>query len=221
MLRRPAAPHDVWLLIAWLGGLLLLAVVAAGGHAITGRWVVLGVAATVAHLAAMAVWLGGLAAIAATVPRQRMLRMATAFSPIALVAVVVLAVTGTLNAWRQSGSWDALVHSRYGTWLIVKLVIIVGVLALALASRWVTARPSVERPQPRPAPHRRRRGGRHLRRHGRDDRAGQLTAAARRGHSVESVTVVQGNRIAQLIARRHRSPAARRCTSTSPTPTAR
>ena len=80
-----AAPHDrVAAHRLARRPVLLLAVVAAGGHAVTGRWVVLGVAATVAHLGAMAVWLGGLAAIAATVPRQRMLRMATAFSPIAL-----------------------------------------------------------------------------------------------------------------------------------------
>ena len=55
--------------------------------------------------------------------------------------MVALAITGTLNAWRQSGSWDDLIHSRYGTWLIVKLVLIVGVLALAMASRWVVQRP--------------------------------------------------------------------------------
>ena len=118
-----------------------MAVVAAGGHAISGKWVVLGLAATVVHLAAMALWTGGLAAVAFVAPRGRILRTATAFSQIALVSVVALAITGTLNAWRQSGSWDDLIHSRYGTWLIVKLVLIVGVLALAMASRWVVQRP--------------------------------------------------------------------------------
>jgi len=198
MLRRLLRRTTVWMASAWLGGVLLLAIVAAGGHAVTGRWVVLGVAATVAHLGAMAVWLGGLAAIAATVPRQRMVRMATVFSPIALTSVVVLAISGTVNAWRQSGSWDALVHSRYGTWLIVKLVVIVGVLALAMASRWVTARPSIEHPN------------RVLRRTMIAEVVGIfIVMAATIGlvssppphaaaNAVESVTVVDGDRIAQL-----------------------
>ena len=136
--RRRLRRTPVTLAASWLGGLALLAVVAAGGHASTGRWVVLGMAATVAHLAGMALWLGGLAALAAVVPRRLMVRAAVELSPVALVAVVVLSLSGTVNAWRQSGSWDDLIHSRYGTWLIVKLVLIAGVLGLAMASRWIT-----------------------------------------------------------------------------------
>jgi copper transport protein len=198
MLRGLLRRTTLWLVNAWLGGIVLLTVVAAGGHGITGRWVVLGIAATVAHLGAMAVWLGGLAAIVATVPRSRMLRMATAFSPMALGAVVVLAGTGTLNAWRQSGSWDDLVHSRYGTWLIVKLVIVVGVLALAMGSRWVTNRHGVEH------------ADRILRRTIAAEVLGILVVMVATiglvssppphvaAESVASVTVVQGNRIAQV-----------------------
>ncbi len=81
MLRRLLRRTPLWLYVAWLGGLGLLAVVAAGGHAITGRWAVLGLVATVTHLAAMALWAGGLAALAFAVPRGRIMRSATAFSP--------------------------------------------------------------------------------------------------------------------------------------------
>ncbi|MFT3853069.1 MAG: CopD family protein [Ilumatobacteraceae bacterium] len=140
LVRQRLRRTTLTLVASWLGGLALLAIVAAGGHASTGRWVVVGMAATVAHLAGMALWAGGLAALAVVVPRRLMVRAAVELSPIALVAVVALSVTGTVNAWRQSGSWDDLVHSRYGTWLIVKLVLVGGVLALALASRWVTRR---------------------------------------------------------------------------------
>jgi copper transport protein len=136
MLRRFLRRTTLWMVVSWLGGLGLLAVVAAGGHAVSGRWVTIGLAATVAHLAAMAIWVGGLAGLAAVVPRQRLARTATSFSPIALGAVVVLAGSGTINAWRQSGSWSELAHSSYGAWLIVKLVLVVVVLAIAAASRW-------------------------------------------------------------------------------------
>lgn len=147
-LRRFLRHNPLWTTVSWLGGLGLLAVVAAGGHAVSGRWVTLGLVATVAHLGAMAIWLGGLAALAAVVPRERMARAATAFSPMALAAVVVLASTGTLNAWRQSGSWTDLVHSSYGAWLVVKLVIVVAVLAIAAASRWAV-RQSLDETTPR------------------------------------------------------------------------
>ncbi len=52
-----------------LAALVVLGVVAAGGHAVAGSNVVLGFGATVVHLAAMSVWLGGLMLLAVGVPR--------------------------------------------------------------------------------------------------------------------------------------------------------
>jgi copper transport protein len=144
-LRRHLRRSTLWLAVSWLGGLALLAIVAAGGHAVSGRWVAIGLAATVGHLAAMSVWVGGLVGLAVVVPRARLARAATMFSPVALGAVIVLASTGTINAWRQSGSWSDLVHSSYGAWLVVKLVLLVGVLAVAAASRWTVRQATTER----------------------------------------------------------------------------
>ncbi|MEO5899144.1 MAG: copper resistance protein CopC [Ilumatobacteraceae bacterium] len=142
--RRSLRRNTFSLTVSWLGGLGLLAVVAAGGHAVSGRWVTIGLAATIGHLAALAIWIGGLAGIAVVVPRDRLTRAATSFSPLALGAVVVLASTGTINAWRQSGSWGDLVHSSYGAWLIVKLVLVAAVLAIAAASRWTVRQATTE-----------------------------------------------------------------------------
>lgn len=199
LVRQRLHRTSVTLAAAWLGGLAVLAVVAAGGHASTGRWVVLGMAATVGHLAAMSVWLGGLAAIAVVVPRRLMVRAAVEFSPIALGAVVVLSLTGTVNAWRQSSSWSELIHSRYGTWLIVKLVLVGAVIALAMASRWVTQHPAADS-----AP-------RALRRTVSAEVIGILVVMVATiglvsspppqsvASSTESVNVVNGTRIAQVI----------------------
>lgn len=114
----------------------LVVVVAAGGHAISGRWVPLGFAATVAHLLAMSVWAGGLVTLL-VIPPERRLTAAVRFSPIALVCVVTLAATGVLNAWRQAGSIGALTGTGYGTWLYVKLGLIAVVLLVASQSRRV------------------------------------------------------------------------------------
>ena len=77
-------------------------------------------------------------------PRRQLAAAATAFSAIALGAVAVLAGTGTISAWRQSGSWSELVHSNYGAWLIVKLVVVVIVVAIAAASRWTVRQAAAE-----------------------------------------------------------------------------
>ena len=118
-----------------LAGLLVCGVVAAGGHAVAGDIVVAGFVATVVHLAAMAIWLGGLALLAFGVPRSWFWWTASQFSPWALGAVAVLAVTGSVNAWRQLGSLSGLTDSAYGRWLVIKLLLVVLVVVVAFFTR--------------------------------------------------------------------------------------
>jgi copper transport protein len=118
-----------------VAGLGVFAVVAAGGHAVAGDDVLLGFVSTVVHLAAMALWLGGLLLLVAGVPRAWFWWTASQFSPWALGAVVALAVTGSANAWRQLGSLDGLTDSAYGRWLVIKLLLVVAVVGVAFFSR--------------------------------------------------------------------------------------
>jgi copper transport protein len=76
-------------------------------------------------------------ALLAVVPAGRRWAASARFSRLALVSVVVLALTGTLNAWRQAGSLSALTGSSYGTWLFWKLGLVALVLAIASRSRRV------------------------------------------------------------------------------------
>jgi copper transport protein len=92
------------------------------------------------------VWLGGLVALATTVPRSQVIALAGRFSPIALCSVIVLAATGVFNSWRQIGSWAALTDSDYGTWLIVKLTLLGAVVAIAVTSRWLLRQSSMAVP---------------------------------------------------------------------------
>ncbi|MEZ5220358.1 MAG: copper resistance protein CopC [Ilumatobacteraceae bacterium] len=123
-----------------------LAVYAAGGHAVTGRWMAIGFAATVAHLAAMAIWLGALVVLAVVVEPGRLMRAARSFSPAAVASVVVLAVSGTLNAVRQLSSVGDFTGTSYGRWLLVKLAVVVVVIAIAAVSRQTLGMVAVTRP---------------------------------------------------------------------------
>lgn len=114
----------------------LLAVVAAGGHAASGDAVAAAMVATVVHLAAMSVWLGGLVLLVAR-PPGTFWQAARRVSPWALGSVVVLALSGSVNAWRQLGSASDLVDSAYGRWLVVKVGLVLLVVAAAAASRWI------------------------------------------------------------------------------------
>ena len=118
-----------------LASLVVCGVVAAGGHAVAGNIVVAGFVSTVLHVAAMSIWLGGLALLAFGVGRTWFWWTASRFSPWALGAVVVLALTGSVNAWRQLGSLSGLTDSSYGRWLVVKLMLVAVVVVVASFSR--------------------------------------------------------------------------------------
>jgi copper transport protein len=115
-------------------GVVLLCVVAAGGHAVTGRDVAVGFLATLIHLAAMSLWVGGIVAIVVVV-RRDLWSVAARFSPIALGAVIALAITGVINAWRQLDGFASITDSSYGRWLLVKLLLVAVVVAAAAVSR--------------------------------------------------------------------------------------
>ncbi|MBI4932945.1 MAG: copper resistance protein CopC/CopD [Actinobacteria bacterium] len=125
---------------AGLGAIALLLVTAAAGHAISGRSVRIGLLATVLHLAAMAMWVGGLSMLVLVVPRRTFWPAAGRFSPLALASVAVLAVTGTVNAWRQTGGVNQLLSTTYGRTLLIKLAVVMAVLAVAGISRSVLGR---------------------------------------------------------------------------------
>ncbi|MFF3737938.1 copper resistance protein CopC [Streptomyces sp. NPDC002566] len=124
---------------------------AAAEHASAGIQVPLAIPVSVLHLLAMAVWLGGLAALAVAlyrapagseVPAPAVAR----FSRLAFASVVVLVVTGLYHSWRQVGSLDALSTTDYGRLLTLKAGAVVLVLTVASFSRQLTAR--LLQPQP-------------------------------------------------------------------------
>lgn len=145
-----------------VGGLVLLVTVSLTGHAVSGDLVPLAFAADVVHLCGVSVWLGGLALLVFAVLRRpatdrdrsgeadgpgdadglgEVETVVARFSQVAFGAVVAIVVSGTIQGWRQVGTYDALLDTTYGRLLVVKVALFAGMLVAAVVSRsWVRQR---------------------------------------------------------------------------------
>jgi copper transport protein len=139
------------------GGALAAALVlatAAVGHPVAGAWPVLAVAAAAVHVAAMAVWLGGLVGLLVGVLREDappadLAAALPPFSRLAAGSVTALVVTGVVQGVREVGTPVALVTTTYGWVLLAKLALVLLLLAAAGISRvWVQQHLGVSRPRP-------------------------------------------------------------------------
>ncbi|GMO27934.1 copper resistance CopC/CopD family protein [Bradyrhizobium sp. TM233] len=122
-------------MIAFIGVGLSLAMT---GHAATAPPEALTRPAIFLHGLGVAFWIGALAPLVALVSRPTIatLPIVNRFSRIAALAVGVLALTGLTLAIVQLEKPAALVESRYGLILSVKLVLVTGLLALAALNRF-------------------------------------------------------------------------------------
>lgn len=131
--RWPDTDRGAWSLAA-LAALGLAVTPALSGHAaaMTGSAGTLAIATHTLHVLAAAGWLGSLlvlllagvpAAMAADEERreENVAHLVRAFSPTALLFAGLLVASGVLAAFLHSSSLDALIGSRYGTLLFVKL----------------------------------------------------------------------------------------------------
>jgi copper transport protein len=135
-------------------GVALLALTAAGlttwpltGHAAESPLTGAIVAADVVHLAAMAVWLGGLVTLGAFLLRGTHPRVLgvilPAWSRWAMLAVVWLVGAGTVQAVVQVGSVGALWSTGYGRLVLGKVAILAAVLVAAAFARQLVRRAQV------------------------------------------------------------------------------
>ncbi len=108
-------------------------------HASTGLQAGIAMPVDVLHLLAVAAWLGGLTALLVALYRGPAVERAAVrrFSRVAFGSVVVLALTGLYQSWRQVGSWSALTGTSYGQLLLVKVGLVALLVAVAgLSRRW-------------------------------------------------------------------------------------
>ena len=111
--------------------------------------------ADIAHVAAAAVWTGGLAMVviallvagAPTAGRSRRGR-SRASRTLAVGSVAVLIVAGTVNAYEEVGAWRGLWDTKYGVLLLAKIALVLPLLALgAYNNRFAV--PRLRRESPR------------------------------------------------------------------------
>jgi len=136
--------RGVGLLVLAAGGLVTWPLT---GHAGAAPLTPVIVAADMVHLAAMSVWLGGLATLSVFLLRGTHPRvlgvLLPAWSRWAALAVVWLIAGGTLQAVVQVGSVGALWHTDYGRLLLAKITILGGTLAVAAYARSLVRRAQV------------------------------------------------------------------------------
>lgn len=145
-----------WLWRRWwytaLVGAAGLLTVSLGGHAVTLEPLALSVGLDWLHLLAAALWTGGLLQFAVLLPGLAapgdLGEMVRRFSPLALVSVALLIVTGFFPAGQHIPSRDALMQTAYGLTFRVKLILMAPLLLLA-AANLTQVGPRLRRGEPR------------------------------------------------------------------------
>ena len=124
----------------------LVLVPALSGHGSTQSPVALNFPVNVIHVGAMAVWLGGLAALLFVAPRGtgeldpgdrgRLLAAALSrFSQVALIAVAALLLTGLVQAYVYVRHLDDLISTGYGRAVLVKFVLLMVLIGIGAHNR--------------------------------------------------------------------------------------
>jgi copper transport protein len=114
------------------------------GHPGAAPLPVAAVIADTVHLAAAAVWIGGLVVLAAFLLRKAHERVLGVILPVwsrwAMAAVCYLALAGAVQAFIQLGALRELTRSDYGRLILAKVGLLVAVIAVAWFSRRLVQR---------------------------------------------------------------------------------
>jgi copper transport protein len=108
-------------------------------HAAAGSDVAINAALQWVHIAAGAVWLGGLFALLLGIRRLEGTERGRAvrrFSLAAGVALVAVAATGTIRAWVEIGAWGSVLTTTFGVLVVVKACLLVALAGLGAVNRY-------------------------------------------------------------------------------------
>nr|WP_241744366.1 FixH family protein [Cellulosimicrobium arenosum] len=141
--RAGRGTRSAWPAAVALGGAALaLGSLVLVGHTRTFAPAWLVVTTDVLHVAAGAVWLGGVVGLGLTLapsarvdPRRAAVTVSR-FSSLGAWLVLTLALTGTVLGWRILGTLDALFSTAYGQTLVVKVGVALSIVAVAAWNRY-------------------------------------------------------------------------------------
>jgi putative copper export protein/mono/diheme cytochrome c family protein/peroxiredoxin len=136
---KKSSTSDLVLLLAALVAGIGLAAFPFNSHPVTLDQEIAGLSASIAHRLALGVWLGGLPALilligAGPVPddtRRLAAVILRRFSRLAIIAMSVILVSGTLLTWYLVGNVSSLIGTEYGRLLILKLALLGGIFVIA------------------------------------------------------------------------------------------
>jgi copper transport protein len=136
-----------WVLgLLGLGGACLAITPALSGHASVQGPTGVFFPADVVHVLGASVWVGGIACLLLALPaatrelarpdRSRLLLAVLArFSPLALASVIAIAITGVVQAYIDVRSVEALLHTTYGTLILIKVALLGALIGLGWVNR--------------------------------------------------------------------------------------
>ncbi|HEX3608008.1 MAG TPA: copper resistance protein CopC, partial [Candidatus Dormibacteraeota bacterium] len=125
--------------VAGLGGALAMLADVLNSHAAAGSNVALNSALQWIHIAAGALWLGGLLALLIGIRglsgevRGRAVRR---FSTAAGIALVLVAASGTVRAIVEVGAWDQLTSTTFGKLVLAKIALLLVLAGLGAVNRF-------------------------------------------------------------------------------------
>jgi len=139
LFQADIAHREVYWTAVTLPGLGLLATWAFAGHSRSMRWPAVGVATDVAHHAAAAAWIAGLAIVGWIVipktPPEVLIPVVRRFSRVAAISVAILVVTGVVQSVRLVGNPIDLLDANHGRYLIAKVAVLAAMLGIAQTNR--------------------------------------------------------------------------------------
>ncbi len=141
----PRPPRVVLALLA-IGAGYLAITPALAGHASIESPVAVFFPSDALHVISGSIWVGGIACLLFALPaatrqlegaeRSRLLLAALArFSPLALAAVIVIALTGVIQAYIDVRSVHGLLHTTYGTLIIIKILLLCALIGFGWVNR--------------------------------------------------------------------------------------
>lgn len=144
-------PGTAWWSLWALLSLTLLATWSFSGHAAVSSPVWAALANDVVHLAAGSTWFAGIVILAVALPdawqnmervdRLRILsEIVPRFSRVALISILIVAMTGTLNSFFNLESPGDLVDSGYGITLTIKIALFLCIVALGAVNHFYVRR---------------------------------------------------------------------------------
>lgn len=141
-LRRRLS-HRLWRVMTMLLSVGILATLSLSGHPVVRHPAAFSVAVDMVHLLAVSMWIGGIAVLALSgrsLSTDKGSALVRRFSSIAPWLVLVIVVTGVIQAWVMMDEFSAVLTTNYGRTLIVKTTAVAVLVSLGMLSRWTLQR---------------------------------------------------------------------------------